>query len=249
VSRLATRCSSTVRGLEGVYGALMPVILSSDARRSRPRAPFGLCFRCSNTRVCSAPVLDQASPATGLDGRASPKGLAMYVHYIGLWGLVVTLVCGCSGDSPGAAAPLGDAGPTPDGSSGSAGAGGSGGGNAGAGGSGGTNTGGTTATGGARVSTGGVVGTGGSSGTGGAPARCTQNGNCAQGQVCYTGLAQASANGYCVRRLTAPCDPTSGGCPCLEIAVKDDHSCEGVLGAYCTGTDDPTASWYCAVPP
>ena len=49
-----------------------PVTLSSDARRSRPLAPFGLRFRCSNTQVCSAPVLDQASPATGLDGRASP---------------------------------------------------------------------------------------------------------------------------------------------------------------------------------
>ncbi len=58
----------------GATGVAMPGTLSSDARRSRPLAPFGLRFRCSNTRVCSAPVLAQASPSTGLDGRASPQG-------------------------------------------------------------------------------------------------------------------------------------------------------------------------------
>ena len=85
---------------------------------------------------------------------------------------------------------------------------------------------------------------------GGASAvRCTENGDCAQGLACYTGLAQAGANGYCARRLSAQCDPASGGCACLDVTVKDDHSCEGILGAYCTGTDDPAGSWYCAVPP
>jgi hypothetical protein len=63
----------------------MPGILSNDARRSRPLAPFGLRFRCSNTRVCSAPVLDQASPSTGLDGRASLKVLAMDVTVVCEW--------------------------------------------------------------------------------------------------------------------------------------------------------------------
>jgi len=62
----------------------MPSILSNHARRSRPRASFGLCFRCSNTRVCSAPLLGQASPGAGLDGRASLKVLAMTVRHIRL---------------------------------------------------------------------------------------------------------------------------------------------------------------------
>lgn len=113
-------------------------------------------------------------------------------------------------------------------------------------------SGGTPSSGGATSAggsgTGGVVSTGGLAGTGGVStaARCMQNQDCDTGFVCYTGLAAPPANGYCVRRLSAACTPTSGsGCPCLEIAIKDDHSCEGILGGYCTGTDDPTASWYC----
>ena len=50
-----------------------------DARRSRSLASFGLRNQRSNTGVCSAPVLDQASPATGPHGRAGLKALAMEV--------------------------------------------------------------------------------------------------------------------------------------------------------------------------
>ena len=90
--------------------------------------------------------------------------------------------------------------------------------------------------------------TGGAPGTGGVSTalRCTKNQDCPQGFACYTGLSMPPANGYCAHRLSAPCSATSGGgCPCLDIAIKDDHGCEGILGGYCTGTDDPASAWYC----
>ena len=160
------------------------------------------------------------------------------------------LISGCSSDSSGNAAPSDASSPT-DGSSGAVAAGGSSGAAGMPDGSGGSTAGsGGSAPGGAGSSaTGGNLGaTGGAAGST-AGTRCATNGDCGQGFACYTGLSQPPAAGYCARRLSAPCDPASGGCPCLDITAKNDHGCEGILGAYCTGTDDPGASWYCAMPP
>ena len=79
----ARRCSALCELWERDPSAHPRYLSRHDACRSRPLASCGLRNRRSNTRVCSAPALDQASLATGLDRRASLKVLTIPISDAG----------------------------------------------------------------------------------------------------------------------------------------------------------------------